>query len=131
MKLVSISFKAIPRMPGVRPGDLVNLVCDKPTDGLRDWRVAIRGQQIFFISPQGWHTDRSLRRPPSSDGGPITVFEISRAEVFFQWEGAADELEALFKGGKFESPPFGYEPKQVVADKPIIEQIPAAQMGDA
>lgn len=130
MKLVSISFKAIPRMPGVRPNDLVSLVCDKPNDALRDWRVAIRGQQVFFISPAGWDTDRSVRR--QLDGaGPVTVFELPRAEVFFQWQGTADELEALFKGGKYESPPFGWQPPTVVADKPIIEQIPLSQMGDA
>lgn len=128
MRLISISFKAIPRMPGVRPGDLATINCDKPSESLRGWRIAIRGQQAFFISPQGWLRDQNIKTRDIK--GQVTVFEMPRTEVFLQWETDPDELDILTKGGKFESPPFGWMPTAVLGDKPIIEQIPASHMGD-
>lgn len=127
MKLVSITFGTVPRMPGLRPAETAHIDCDKPGDALKDWRVAIRGQQVFFISPPGWDRDRSARRDPK---GAITVFEVPRTEMFFQWRGDTEEIETILKSGKFESPPFGWQPTPVASDKPIIEQIPANQIGD-
>lgn len=129
MKLASISFNAIPRMPGMRPGDLATIETAKPGDALLGWRISIRGQQVFLISPPGWDRDRdrSKKRNPN---GPTTVFEIPRAEVTFQWTGSADEVEAILKGGKYDSEPFG-PPPELASDKPLLEQIPSSQMGDA
>lgn len=128
MKLVSVSFKVIPRLPGMRPGDLINIQCDKPGEALRDWKISIRGQQVFFISPRGWIRDQNMKRDPQ---GPVAVFEMPRGEMYFQWEANADELEMLYKGGKFETPPLGWMPEPIVADKPLLAQIPSSQMGDA
>ncbi len=127
MKLVSISFNAIPRLPGVRPGDLVTIDCDKPKDALRGWRIAIRGQQIFLISPPGWERDQSRARDAR---GPIAVFEVPRADVALEWQANPEELEALYKGGKYESPPFG-PPPTIDPSKPLLAQVPPGQMGDA
>lgn len=126
MKLLSITFKATPRMPGVRASDLSTIDTEKPGDALRGWRVSVRGQQVFFISPPGWVRDQNVKK--RDPNGAVTVFEIPRAEVCFEWQGAADELEAFFKGGKWESPPFGPAPRPIDTSRPILDQ---AQMGDA
>ena len=123
MKLASLAFNAIPRMPGMRPGDIATIDCAKP-GAFTGWRVAIRGQQVFFISPTGWDKDANKRA-----GSRVTIFETSRAEVTFQWVGSVDEVEAILKGGKFDSEPFG-PPPELVKDKPLLEQIPASQLGD-
>lgn len=129
MKLNTITFKAIPKMPGMRPGDLTTIATAKPGDALMDWRVAIRGQQVFFISPPGWVADRSVRVRDAK--GPVTIFELARSECVFGWSCTPDEIEATLKSGKYDSEPFGFQPTPVVSDKPILEQIPAGQMGDA
>lgn len=126
MKLLSVTFKATPRMPGVRATDLSTIDTSKPGDALRGWRLSIRGQQVFFISPPGWVRDQNNRRP-RDPAGPVTVFEIPRAEACFEWSASADELESFFKGGKWESPPFGPPPKPP-EEKPVVS---AAEMGDA
>lgn len=128
MKLLSITFRAIPRMPGIRADALSTIDCEKPHDALKGWRLSLRGQQVFFISPPGWVRDQNNRqRDPS---GPVTVFEVPRAEVCLEWKGAADELEALFKGGRFESEPFGPPAKPIDPTKPLLDQVPAHQIGD-
>lgn len=75
MKLVSISFCNIPRMPGLRPTDLGTIILDKPGDALKDWRLVIRGAQAFFVSPPGWTPDHSVRRArtASASSGPCVV----------------------------------------------------------
>lgn len=130
MKMISISFNAVPRLPGVRPGDLITIDCARPSEALKNWRVQIRGQQVFLISPPGWVRDQNIKaRDPK---GPVTVFEISRADVAFQWEAPTPEaLEAVLKGGKYESEPFGFSPAPVAPDKSILSQVPAGQVGDA
>lgn len=129
MKLLSITFKATPRMPGVRAMDLSTIDTEKPGDSLKGWRLSIRGQQVFFISPRGWVRDQNVKRRDAL--GPITVFEVPRAEVCLEWQGGPEELEAMIKGGKWESPPFGPPPRPIDETKPLLEQIPAGQMGDA
>lgn len=128
MKLATISFNAIPRMPGMRPGDLVTIDVDKPGDALDGWKVSIRGQQVFFISPQGWKRDRSATRDPK---GPITVFEVPRSEITFCWTGGVEEIEAILKSGKYDSDPFGFQPTPISPDKPLLAQVPSSQLGDA
>lgn len=129
MKLLSITFGTIPRIPGLRPSDTGHIDCDKPPGALQDWRVTVRGQQVFFISPPGWQPGQAAKLRATE--GPITVHEVPRAEIFFAWSGTAEELEGLIKGGKYESPPFGWKPPIVTDGKPILEQIPAGQVGDA
>lgn len=130
MKLTQIMFDRTPKMPGVRAGDLSTLDCANP-GSLKDWRVVLRGQSVFFVSPPGWkaNENRITTRDPK---GPVTVYEVPRTDVFFQWE-AADEadIEAVLKGGKYESEPLGFKPPVLNADKPILAQIPPSQVGDA
>lgn len=128
MKLAGLSFNAIPRMPGMRAGELATIDCAKPGDALLGWRISIRGQQVFFISPPGWSRGDLQKQRPSN--GSITVFETSRAEVTFHWTGAADEAEAILKGGKYDSEPMG-PPPVLAADKPLLSQVPSSQIGDA
>lgn len=128
MKLASISFKVTPRLPGLRPGDLVTIDLDKPGDALVGWKLSIRGQQVFFISPPGWVRDRAAKRDAK---GPVTVFEVPRAEITFCWTGSPDEVETILKGGKYDSELFGWQPTPVAADKPLLAQVPSSQVGDA
>jgi hypothetical protein len=128
MRLCNITFGSIPRLPGLRPVDLGKIECDKPTEALRGWRLILRGTQAFFVSPPGWVPDQSeKRRDPK---GPITVYEMARAEVLLHWQGDDADLEAVFKTSKYESPPFGWHPAPVATDKPFLEQIPPSQVGD-
>lgn len=132
MKLVNITFSAIPKLPGIRPTDLGTIDCDKPSESLRGWKLVLRGQQAFFVSPPGWVRDQSEKR--RNPKGPVTVFEIDRSEITLHWCGVdegADGVEALIKrAGKWESQPFGWQPATIITDKQILEQIPASQLGD-
>lgn len=125
MRLLSITFKATPRMPGVRASELSTIKTDAPGDALKGWRVSIRGQQVFFISPPGWTRDQNAKARDHS--GAVTVFEVPRPEVYFEWQGASDEIEGVLKGGKFDSEPFG-PPPRARATTPLT--VPAHQMGD-
>lgn len=125
MKLLTITFKATPRMPGVRANDLTTIDTSRPGEALKGWRISLRGQQVFFVSPPGWVRDQSIRvRDPN---GPVFVFEVPRADVYFEWQGLTDELDALFKGGKWESPPFGPPPQPIEEPRPLLDQ---HQIGD-
>ena len=132
MKLITITFGNTPRLPGLRPAETGHIECDKPSDALRGWKLVIRGQQIYFVSPPGWVRDQNQKR---RDGkGPVTVHgPVPMNDVYLQWQAEdAVELEAVLKTGKpWESPAFGWQPAPVAADKPILEQIPVGQMGDA
>jgi len=128
MKLISITWSTTPRMPGLRPTDIGRIECDKPSTPLKDWKLVMRGQQLYLISPPGWQKDAQKKHDPK---GPLTVFgPISVHDVFLEWSATAEELETLYKTGKWESEPFGWVPAPVVGGKPILEQIPAGQTGD-
>ena len=124
MKLISLAFNAVPRMPGFRPGDIMAIDTAQPRAFL-GWRVSIRGQQVFFISPPGW--DRDANKKTTSKA--VTIFETSRAEVTFQWSGSVDEVETILKGGKYDSEPFGPPPEAAKAR--LLDQVPTSQLGDA
>lgn len=132
MKLASITWGSTPRMPGLRPTDTGRIDCDNPNGPLKDWRVVIRGSQIFFVSPPGWNRDQSIKtRDPQ---GPRVVFgPVTTNDVYLEWVAESEqEVQALVKGKmEYESPPFGWRPAPIVTDKPILDQIPAGQMGDA
>lgn len=131
MKLKKIVFDRVPKLPGIRAGDLTSLDCDNPGP-LKDWRIILRGPAMYLISPAGWtHTEnRGVQRNPL---GPSVVYEIPRTDVFLQWEASdAIDIETVLKGGKYESEPLGAKPALVVdAGKSILSQIPASQVGDA
>lgn len=131
MKLISITFGTTPRLPGIRATDVGKIDLDKPSDAIAGWRLVLRGQSAFFISPAGWVPDRSQKRNEAT--GPVTIFEMPRAELMLQWACSNNEkeLEDVLKGGKFESPVFGWKPAEVASGKPILAQIPASQMGDS
>lgn len=130
-KLKAITFGTSPRIPGLRAGDLVTIECDNPPQALKDWVVILRGTSVYLVSPPGWtqHETRASKRDPK---GPITTHEIPRADTYLSW-AIVDEadLEALLKGGKYQTEPLGFKPVVVDADKPILEQIPPGQLGDA
>jgi hypothetical protein len=130
MKLKKITFARVPALPGIRAGDLSSLDCDNP-GVLKDWRLVLRGPSVFLISPAGWgpSENRGTKRDPK---GPVTMYEIPRVDVFLQW-AAGDEadIEAVLKGGRYDSEPLGWKPTPVESDKPILSQIPASQLGDA
>jgi hypothetical protein len=128
MKLVNITFGTTPKVPGIRAADLGTVELDKPSEALRGWRLILRGQQAFFVSPPGWLRDLSEKRRDAK--GPVTIFEMPRTELTLHWQATEGELENVLKGGKWESPPFGWQPAPVVTDKPILAQIPVSQMGD-
>lgn len=132
MKLISITFGTVPRLPGLRPSDTGRIELDKPGVALDGWRAAIRGSQIYFLSPAGWMRDQSIKsRDPK---GPVTAFgPVAVSEVYLEWALDSDtEIGALLAGKmQFETPPFGWKPAPVEGDKPILEQIPPGQMGDA
>lgn len=132
MRLVSITWGTIPRLPGLRPSDTGRILCDNPASPLKDWRVFVRGPQIFFVSPPGWSADQSARsRDPLS---PRTVFgPMAASDVYLEWQAETEvEVLALLDGKmKFESPPFGWRPAPPLNVKPFLEQITPSQVGDA
>lgn len=133
MKLVSIAWSSTPRIPGLRPSEAGRIECDKPGTALEGWRVTVRGAQIFFVSPAGWSRDQNIRtRDPL---GPRTVFgPIPVAEIYLEWLAESDADVATLTKGKlvdFESPPFGWRPAPIVTDRPILDQVPPGQLGDA
>ena len=133
MRLLSITWSSTPRLPGLRPSDLGKIDCDKPGTALEGWRVSVRNAQIFFISPPGWNRDQSIRIRDAC--APRTVFgPVPLADVYLEWNTESDaDLQALLKGKiEYESPHgFGWRPAPINTDKPILEQIPPGQMGDA
>ena len=128
MRLVTISLNALPRLPGMRPGDLITIDCDKPNDAMRDWKFVIRGQSAYLVSPPGWVRDRGTARDPK---GAVTAYgPLPMNNISLQWQATADELETLYKNAKWESPPFGWTPAPIDNTRPLLDQIPAHQMGD-
>jgi hypothetical protein len=130
-KLKAITFDRAPKIPGIRAGDLSSFECDNPPATLRDWKIVLRGASLYFISPPGWKVG-DLRPQARDAKGSIIVHEVPRDDAFLQWAAADDaDVEAVLKGGKYESEPLGYKPVPVEADKPLLAQIPPGQLGDA
>lgn len=128
LKLKAVTFDRAPRLPGIRAGDLSMLDCDNP-GSLTGWRIVLRGPAMFLISPPGW-TSSENRATKRDSKGPMTVYEIPRSGVFFQWAvGSAEDMENVLKSGKWESEPLG--PKPVAAPAEAATKIPASEMGDA
>jgi hypothetical protein len=130
MKLVSITFETAPRIPGIRPGDMVTIKCDQPEGAMRGWSVSIRGASVFFISPPGWkqgetHSQWDKRKNP-------VMHEVPRSGCYFQWDGVRDEIDAFMKSGKYDSAPFGTPFDQPAEEPPksILGQLDPSQMGD-
>lgn len=129
LKLKSITFANTPKFPGLRQNDVVTIQCLK--DGpLRGFRASVRGPAVFLISPPGWDRDQSPSRWDPK--GPVTIYEVPRAECAFQWEGMPADIDTILKG-KYESPPFGLPEFEPVS--PMIENgaltPPQSQLGDA
>ena len=135
MKLISITWCATPRLPGLSASDIGKINCQNPGDAIRNWKLMIRGSQVYFVSPAGWSRDHSLRRAvDTTPAGPTTVYgPIPLSDIKLEWSlDDPGELDSLFKViNKYESEPFGWKPAPVAGDKPILAQIPPAQLGDA
>lgn len=107
MKLLEITFKTAPRIPGVRQADLSQVKLLSPPESLKGWRVSIRGAMVYFISPSGW---KAPGRPETSHR--MTIHEVPRINCFLWWEGDASDISDVQKG--YDSRPFGPEPEPVV-----------------
>ncbi len=133
VKLHGISFGTTPRIPGVRPGDLAAIDCDNPSGALRDWKIIVRSQSIFIVSPPGWLPSNASQPSQRNPKGAVVVHEVPRSEVYLEWR--SDELldmETFLKStAKHETPPLGWKPAPIETDKPILAQIPQGQVGDA
>lgn len=130
MKLISIAFGTTPRLPGLRPADTGAINCDAP-GAMRGWRLAIRGNHVYFLSPKGWQRSADAKRDPN---GPVTVFgPFAVGDLYFEWQCADDvQLKKLLDGKlTWESPDFGWVPTPVVPGQPILAQVPPGQIGDA
>lgn len=130
MKLISITFQNAPRIPGIRPGDMSTINCDRPDGAMRGWRVAIRGGTIFFISPYGWVNGQSFMQWDRTK--PQVIHEVPRSECYLQWSGDVGEIESVLKT-KYDSEPFGEPFESIVVEKPttLLSQLDPSQMGDA
>jgi hypothetical protein len=131
LKLTKVTFEHTPRIPGLRAGSVSELDIDNPPTPLLGWSVHVRAHAIVLVSPRGWtsNENRATKRDPN---GPITIHEIPRAGSYLHWIGDEADVEAVLKGGKYDTPnPLGWRPAPVEADKPILSQIPASQVGDA
>lgn len=129
LKLLKVTFDKTPaRIGSLRGGDMSQISADKssPMDG---WRVSIRGNVVFLISPKGWvHGQPANRWDPE---GTAQTHEFPRTHCFFHWEGSDTELAEFAKHGKFDSPPFGPPPPPVTVEPPgILGNLDPAQMGD-
>lgn len=132
VKLVGLTFGSAPRIAGIRSGDLIAIDIDNPPAAMKDWRIAITGQAVLFISPPGWEPRNATTPSARNQKGPRVVHEAARSDVFLQWESDDGDATALSKAiAKYESGPLGWKPAPVESDKPILAQIPAGQVGDA
>lgn len=131
IKLTGISFGVTPRIPGVRSGDLAAVDCDNPSTALAGWRIILRQQSVFFISPPGWLPANAGRPSERDAAGPVIVHEVPRSEAYLQWQDTDGDVEAFLKfTSKYESQPLGWKPAPFEAPRSILAQIPANQLGD-
>ncbi len=130
LKLDSITFDHAPRIPGVRAGDMIQIICEQPTGPLVGWRVILRGNSVFFASPKGWRP--GVQPHDFAPDGPQLMHEVPRAHVFMHWSGDAADIDAVITKGKFETPPFGQPVavRPVVEGKGILAQLDPSQLGD-
>lgn len=132
VKLTGFSFGITPRLPGLRQSDIVSVECDNPAPPMKDWRVIVRGQSVFFVSPPGWNNATKTTPQDRDPKGPVVVHEVARTDVHLHWSSDENDAEAIAKAtNKFESMPLGWKPAPIAPDKPILSQIPAGQVGDA
>ncbi len=132
MKLISITWSTVPRLPGLRPSDTGRIECERSGTALDGWRASVRGTQLYLISPNGWNRDQSVKTRDLT--APRTVFgPIPVADVYLEWSATTEaDVTALLDGKlKFDSDVFGFRPASIESDKPILAQIPPGQLGDA
>lgn len=124
LKLQSVSFAGQRIICGVRIEQTIE--CDRPPPPLKDWRILVRGAHLVMISPPGWTPSNPATR---EEKGPRVAVEIARSEAILKWSGDEAELTRIVK--EYDSQPLGWQPKPVDAEKPLLEQIPPGQVGDA
>lgn len=130
LKLVGITFYETPIVPGLRAGAWSSLKCDEPVGSLMGWRIVVQGQIVVFVSPPGWAPANASYPHLRDPKGPMRIFELPKSTMCLEWSGDESAIEAIRKGGKYETMPLGWKPAPVVDDKPILAQIPS-QLGDA
>lgn len=129
MKLRKIVFNRAPsRIPSLRAGDLTELDLDNPPQALHGWRISVRGQSVFLISPNGWDWSNSTNVANRDPKGPAVVIEVPRAETFMFW-GEVDDIEAMFKNTRYDGPVLAQK-VVITGDGPILANIPPSQVGD-
>lgn len=126
LRLSKLTFEKAPRIPGVRPGDISSVDLDNPAGSLLGWTIAVRTGYVYFISPPGW-TQQNATSPHVRDPkGTIEIHEVPRANVYLHWAGAAEDVETVLKGGKFDTLPLGPKPTPVTTPvASILAQLPA------
>lgn len=128
-KLISLTFTATPRIPGLRAGDFVTIECDNPATSLRDWRAVVRPGLVFLISPPGWAPNNASEPRRRDPKGPRAVVQLAAGDVTLMWQAEDADLEDTYKCGKYESQPFGWKPAPTIVEEPAI--IPVNEIGDA
>jgi len=71
--------------PGMRPGQLSTFEVGRGK--FADWRVHVRGPQVFLESPPGWQVSGAIDRTSTKR----RVFELPRNEVFLCWDKGEDD----------------------------------------
>jgi hypothetical protein len=126
IKLTHVAFTGTRYIGATR---LESFEIDRPPNPLKDWRIALRGQTVLMISPAGWLHNHPARRDAKE---PRVVLEFPRSEVMLRWECAAEhDADAVAKGiTKYESQPFGWQPRPIEPEKSLLAQVPPHQVGD-
>lgn len=137
MKLEIIRFMTRAYLPGVPPNEGTELKLASPPESMRGWRVYIRGPEIAFVSPPGWHKERLFKdgktgAQESEDGtrfvaGSRVIHTMPRDLVRLEWSAptACDG-----KTGEIDDKPFekslGDAIKSYVSE-PMGPPLPAAE----
>lgn len=124
LKLYSITFEKSPRIPGLRPGDMITIECENPIGAMKGWRALLRGPSLFLVSPPGWKPNTISTG--SQFGEPSLIHEVPRSSCYFHWVGDDADVD---KVGKFSTPPFGKPEAPVAAATVVGDDEPEADDG--
>lgn len=105
-------------------GSLGNVVCDKPPNQVRGWRVLIRGPAVYLVSPHGWSAGKPFAHFVEAE--PRQVFEVARADCKFQFAMSGDDLAEIDKLQRYDSDPMGVVAPEIDLDELERQTAPKA-----
>lgn len=105
MKLVSITFKTAPNIPGLRAGAPCTLVCDNPFEPMTGWIATVRSGSLILTSPRGWKQGGDYRRKPIVTDVNCVMHQVPLQDCNLQWLGTPSEIDEIGKK-PFVSSPF-------------------------